>query len=116
MHKLIIILMIGILWSAVPAAAAGSGSPPVPARKTEAPGALKARIESEKSEQTNLKKKMASAEGELESARKSLVKISADMQHSQKTMADIESSIKKMESEQENLNIKIQSDYGSMAI
>ncbi len=87
---------------------------PVPVRKTEALNALKTRIETEKSQQVNLKKKMSTAEGELESARKSLVKLSADLQHSQKTMADIEKRIQTLEDEETTITTKIQSDYGSM--
>jgi septal ring factor EnvC (AmiA/AmiB activator) len=111
MTKFILLAIIALTFSAAPVWAE---SAPVPARKTEALSQLKSRIETEISQQSDLKKKMSSAEDDLGTARKSLVKLSADLQTSQKTMTDLESRIKKLEGEEATLNTKIQSDYGSM--
>lgn len=87
---------------------------PLPKRKTEALSELKSRLETEKSQQNDLKKKMSSAEDELAGTRKTLVALGKDLQASQKTMADLEARIKTLEAEEIALNTKIQSDYGSM--
>lgn len=109
--KIFVVIVLALFLSAPVALAQDA---PVPKRKTEALGELQSRIENEKSQQDDLKKKMSAAEGQLATTRKTLVSLSKDLQDSQKAMADLETRIKALETEENALNAKIQSDYGSM--
>ena len=112
--KLFLALVSTYLLMSAPSSVSFAQSP-VPARKTEALGELKNRIEAKKSQQVELKEKLSASEAELAESRKSLVQLAKDIQENEKSLLALETRITALKTEQETLDRKIKNDYGSMS-
>lgn len=94
---------------------AHAADPPIPARKTETLDTVKQRLNAEENRKDALAKQVKSLEKELDSIRGKMVGVADSVRKNETTLRNTEDQIAQLETEKNEIQKRLEADYGSMA-